>query len=256
MNKAEDIECHLLMHTACLSGNFFLYFISLHDEFLTADCYGIDKRIDKFWGQKADETLHLAVERHNLWKGAVGTSRNTTHDNQDKMSWKEHVIFSAITAANHPHERNSATFTKICCKPNLLHNVKEGWKEGAIQQLLETVQPKCLYLPDVSSAEHFDIFLERARRLRPYKDKNGEPETFQDTGVEMNKKFLIDQLEGQREKMDELKTMLDVHVIDAGKLLFDVDEDEYALLLKKIGGEPLANWKQVIKDYTKLVYKI
>ena len=40
------------------------------------------------------------------------------------------------------------------------------------------------------------------------------------------------------------------------KLLFDLDENEYALLLKKIGGEPLANWKEVIKDYTKLVYKI
>ena len=74
--------------------------------------------------------------------------------------------------------------------------------------------------------------------------------------MEINKKFLIDQLEGQREKMDELKTLLDVHVIDAGKLLFDLDENEYALLLKKIGGEPLANWKEVIKDYTKLVYKI
>jgi|11_taG_2_1085331.scaffolds.fasta_scaffold01872_11 hypothetical protein len=255
-DKPEDIECHLLMHTACLSGNFFLYFISEHEDFLTSGIYGIDKRIDKFWGQKADETLHLAVERHNLWKGAVGASRNTSHANQEKMTWKEHVLFSAITAANHPNPRNSADFKKIVCKPNLLHNVKEGWKENVINQILESVTPTCLYLPDVSSLDHFNIFLERAMRLRPYKDKDGNPETWKDTGVEVNHKFIVDQLEGQREKLDELKTMMPVHVIDAGKLLFDVDEDEYALLVKHMGTNPLDNWKEIIKEYTDLVYRM
>ena len=59
-----------------------------------------------------------------------------------------------------------------------------------------------------------------------------------------------------REKLDELKTMMPVHVIDAGKLLFDVDEDEYALLVKHMGTNPLDNWKEIIKEYTDLVYRM
>ena len=89
------------MHTACMSGNMFLWFMSQHDGFLDGQCWGRAKMIDKFWGQETEKPLHFSVELHNLWKVVKGESRNTPHlhINDDTISWNDHVMNSYITAS-------------------------------------------------------------------------------------------------------------------------------------------------------------
>ena len=231
-------ECHLLMHTACMSGNMFLWFMSQHDGFLDAECWGRNRMIDKFWGQKTDKPLHFSVELHNLWKVIKGKSRHTSHlhSNDETMSWKEHVIYSYITASKEKERlSNVTTFTKIACKPNLLHNVKECMKEGGFDQIFKRVTPECLYLLDCENPEHFQKIVERANRLRPY-------------GELKNKLLLEDNLEGQRELTELLKTYCSVCTVDIGKLMFDYDDGEYNKVAKALNSKPLRNWKELIKD--------
>ena len=79
MNK---IECHLLMHTACMSGNMFLWFMSQHDGFLDSQCWGRDRMIDKFWGQKTNKPLASKNKiRDNIVKGALVTSTGAAVSN-------------------------------------------------------------------------------------------------------------------------------------------------------------------------------
>jgi len=226
------------MHTACMSGNMFLWFMSQHDGFLDAECWGRNRMIDKKKKKKTDKPLHFSVELHNLWKVIKGKSRHTSHlhSNDETMSWKEHVIYSYITASKEKERlSNVTTFTKIACKPNLLHNVKECMKEGGFDQIFKRVTPECLYLLDCENPEHFQKIVERANRLRPY-------------GELKNKLLLEDNLEGQRELTEMLKTHCPVCTVDIGKLIFDYDDNEYNKVAKALNSKPLRNWKELIKD--------
>ena len=226
-----NVECHLLMHTACMNGNFLLWFMSQHDGFLHSDIFPRNTLIDKFWGDKSEDPLNFAVEDHNLWKGAIGKSANTEHANEKKHSWQDHVDMY----------KSDQEYTKIAVKPNLVHNIKHAVKGDIIEQLMSTVTPKCLYLPDVEDQVHFEKILKRANLLRPY-------------GMDRNKHLLKNNLEGQRENMELLKTCCPVHVIDIGKLLFDYDEEEYEKLVIILGSDKINNWKELIKSNIELVY--
>ena len=235
MNK---VECHLLMHTACMSGNMFLWFMSQHDGFLYSQSWGRNRMIDKFWGQKTEKPLHYSIEQHNLWKVIKGKSRNTSHlhSNELTRTWNEHVIYSYITASKEKERiKNVKTFTKIACKPNLLHNVKECIKEGGFEQIIEKVKPDCLYLLDCKKSEHFQKILERANKLRPY-------------GLLKNKLLLEDNLEEQRNQTEMIKKHCPVLTVDIGKLMFDYDDNEYSKVAKALNSKQLINWKELIKE--------
>lgn len=232
------VECHLLMHTACMSGNMFLWFMSQHDGFLDAQCWGRDRMIDKFWGQKTDKPLHYSIEQHNLWKVIKGKSRHTSHlhSNDETRTWEEHVIHSYITASKEKRRLNNVTsFTKIACKPNLLHNVKEALKEGGFEQILKQVKPDCLYLLDARDPEHFRKIVKRANKLRPY-------------GELKNKLLLEDNLKEQREQTEMLKNYCKVCTVDIGKLMFGYDDNEYSKVAEALGSKQLGNWKKLIMD--------
>tara|TARA_B110000908_G_scaffold55603_1_gene67746 strand:- start:2514 stop:3206 length:693 start_codon:yes stop_codon:yes gene_type:complete len=226
-----NTECHLLMHTACMSGNFLLWFMSQHDGFMHSDIFPRNTLIDKFWGDKADEPLHFAIEDHNLWKGAIAKSANTSHANIEKRTWQQHVDFY----------KEDKTFNKIAVKPNLVHNIKHAIKEDIIDQLMETVKPVCLYLPDVKDPVHFDKILQRANKLRPY-------------GMDRNKHLLKNNLEGQRENVDALRTYCPVLEIDIGKLLFDYDEYEYEKLTNMLGSAKIVDWQELVRLHINTVY--
>ena len=226
-----NVECHLLMHTACMNGNFLLWFMSQHNGFLHSDIFPRNTLIDKFWGDKSDDPLHFAIEDHNLWKGAVAKSANTDHANEVKHSWEEHInIYMSEQSA-----------PKLAVKPNLVHNIKHAIKEDIIDQLMETVTPVCLYLPDVKEEEHFQKILKRANLLRPY-------------GLDRNKHLLKNNLKGQRDNIEILKAYCPVLEIDIGKLLFDYDENEYEKLVIMLGSDKLNNWKELIKTHIDLIY--
>ena len=89
-----NTECHLLMHTACMSGNFLLWFMSQHDGFMHSDIFPRNTLIDKFWGDKADEPLHFAIEDHNLWKGAIAKSANTSIAVMESLTQLGYMRFS------------------------------------------------------------------------------------------------------------------------------------------------------------------
>ena len=126
-------------------------------------------------------------------------------------------------------------FTKIACKPNLLHNVKEAIKEGGFEQILEQVKPDCLYLLDCVVPEHFQKIVRRANKLRPY-------------GELKNKLLLEDNLKEQREQTEMLKKYCKVCTVDIGKLMFDYDDNEYSKVAEALGSKQLRNWKELIKD--------
>jgi len=226
-----NTECHLLMHTACMNGNFMLWFMSQHDGFMHSDIFPRNTLIDKFWGDKSEEPLHFAIEDHNLWKGAIAKSANTSHTNTEKHTWQQHVDFY----------KEDKTFNKIAVKPNLVHNIKHAIKEDIIDQLMETVKPVCLYLPDVKDPVHFDKILQRANKLRPY-------------GMDRNKHLLKNNLEGQRENVDALRTYCPVLEIDIGKLLFDYDEYEYEKLTTMLGSAKIVDWQELVRLHINTVY--
>ena len=226
-----NVECHLLMHTACMNGNFMLWFMSQHNGFLSSRIYPNNKLIDKFWGFESDAPLHFAIEDHNLWKGAIGKSANTAHANEIKHTWAEHID---IYMSEEP-------FSKLAVKPNLIHNIKHAIKEDIIDQLMETVTPVCLYLLDVEDQNHFDKILKRALKLRPY-------------GTDRNKHLLKNNLEGQRENVDVLKTYCPVLEVDVGKIMFDFDDKEYEKLMIMLGSDKINNWKELIKPHIDMVY--
>tara|TARA_B110000037_G_scaffold158973_1_gene179374 strand:- start:278 stop:925 length:648 start_codon:yes stop_codon:yes gene_type:complete len=214
-----------------MSGNLLLWFMSQHNGFLRSKIFPRNTLIDKFWGDKVSNTLHFAIEEHNLWKGAIGKSANTTHTNITKNTWAEHV---------NAHTSDSE-FNKIAVKPNLIHNIKHAIKEDIIDQLMETVIPTCLYMPDVSNPEHFERIVKRANKLRPY-------------GIDRNTHLLKNNLEGQREYVDVFKTYCPVLELDIGKLLFDLDDEEYKKLTNMLGSVKIVNWKELIKPYIDAVY--
>jgi len=72
--------------------------------------------------------------------------------------------------------------------------------------------------------------------------------------MDRNKHLLKNNLEGQRENMELLKTCCPLHVIDIGKLLFDYDEEEYEKLVIILGSDKINNWKELIKSNIELVY--
>tara|TARA_B110000908_G_scaffold17754_1_gene19948 strand:- start:1486 stop:2229 length:744 start_codon:yes stop_codon:yes gene_type:complete len=243
--KSKDVECHLVMHTACMCGNFFLYFMGQHEGFLSGKKWDRATRIDKFWGEKSPEPLHLSIERHNLWQGAIGAAENSPHQNTWTVPWDEHVRWSYLMASKLRDNETVRTFTKLSVKPNLLHNVKHAMKENVIQQLIESVMPECVYLLGVSNPEHYDRFLARAEKLRPYDDPG------------LNDRFLFDNLLGQREHIpDLLKLVPKVETIDVGKILFDVDEQEYHTFCKHLKSPPLEHWREIIKEYTDKFFPI
>lgn len=237
--KSKDVECHLLMHTACMSGNFFLYFMGQHEGFLSGKKWNRNTRIDKFWGEKSPEPLHLSIERHNLWQGALGEAENSPHQNTSVVAWDEHVRWSYLMASKLKDNETVRTFTKLSVKPNLLHNVKHAMKEHVVEQLIETVTPECLYLLCVSKPDHYDKFLARAEKLRPYDDPG------------LNDRYLFDNLLGQREHIPDLEKLVPKVVeIDVGKILFDLDEDEYNNWCVHLKSPALEGWKDLVKEYT------
>jgi len=232
MKTSNNVECHLLMHTACMNGNLVLWFMSQHSGFLQSDIFPRNTLIDKFWGNESSQPLHFAIEEHNLWKGAVGTAENTPHANTVKHTWAEHVDIHST----------DISFNKIAVKPNLIHNIKNAINEDIIDQLMETVTPTCLYMPDVKDPVHFDKILKRANLLRPYKD------------TDRNNSLLKGNLEVQREYIDVFKTYCPVLEIDIGKLLFDLDDAEYEKLTNMLGSSKIVNWKDLITPYINMVY--
>ena len=89
------------------------------------------------------------------------------YPNDETRTWREHVIHSYNAVKKKRRLKNVTSFTKIACKPNLLHNVKE-FKEGGFEQILKQVKPDCLHELDAGESEHFRKIIKRANKLRPY----------------------------------------------------------------------------------------
>lgn len=245
-----DIECHLLMHTACMSGNQHLWFMSLHDNFLESDLIPRTTMVDKKWGVDAGEPLHYSLTDHSIWKGVSGKSTNTYHQasKDEIVTWREHIskTYDAIESGhpdyNHLTEHDKKNWTKIACKTSILHNVKNALKDDIFDDLLVSVTPTTIYVVECMDRKHLDIVLERSNRLRGY-------------GIDKERYLLMNQLDGQRKSISILKEICPVVEIDMGQLMFENSEDEYKKFYTAMNESPIDNWKEKLNEKTRLVYR-
>ena len=249
-NKPSD--CYLLMHTACMNGNLMLYLINQHKNFLPTLIYDRNTMIDKRWGEETDEIIHFGISEACLWAGITSTSRNT-HHTSEAVSWEQHdydiKMRSAVEKKDRHSDYNNHTldelkYNKLAVKLRVKHNLKalhteDG--ESKIPELMQNVIPKCVIFLDCENEYYFDRIIERAHKLRG-------------NGFAMEEHLLTNNLEFQRENLDLMGQYTDTHVVDIGKLLFDLDDEEYKKLAKAIGEPPIENWQELIKDKVSKVY--
>ena len=72
--------------------------------------------------------------------------------------------------------------------------------------------------------------------------------------MDRNKHLLKNNLEGQRENVDALRTYCPVLEIDIGKLLFDYDEYEYEKLTNMLGSAKIVDWQELVRLHINTVY--
>lgn len=248
--KKDNIECHLLMHTACMSGNQHLWFMSLHENFLESELIPRSTMVDRMWGVDSGEPLHYSLTNHAIWKGVSGKSTNTDHQatKDEIISWQEHITETYNEIENdHPNYRHIPkdkiySWSKIACKTSILHNVKHALKEDIFDDLLVSVTPTKIYVIECKDPKHLDIVLERSNRLRGY-------------GIDKERYLMMNQLQGQRESISLLNEICPVVEIDMGQLMFENNEQEYKKFYEAMDEKPIADWKNKLNEKTRLVYR-